>query len=222
MTLKYRYIGKGTTDSNGIAHMTEDADGQTVTGYTGTGRGLTGIIASTDDSTKISDSSIQSETYSLLDTIWNWEGTNGTVPSILKSSNNTAIPLISDSNGLSMTNSHSSNTYYCGLDKEQSSSSIGDWIDWCDVAFEFEYVSHTGNVVFQLRPQSSSVIQYSLNNCSNGDIIRVEYSNGVINVFKNNTKVLTGNMNVGELTAIRFSLLPSNTLTIKNMKLWSI
>lgn len=67
MTLKYRYIGKGTTDSNGIAHMTEDADGQTVTGYTGTGKGLTDIIASTDDSTKISDSSIVSETYELYD-----------------------------------------------------------------------------------------------------------------------------------------------------------
>ena len=152
----------------------------------------------------------------------NWEGTNGTVPPILKSANNTAMPLISDSNGLSMTNSHSSSTYYLGLDKEQSSSIIGDWIDWCDVAFEFEYVSHSGSVILQLRPQSSSVIQYSLNNCSNGDIIRVEYSNGVVNVFKNNTRALTGNMNVGELTAIRFSLTPSNTLTIKNIKLWSI
>ena len=70
MTTKYRYIGKGTTDSNGIAHMTEDAEGQSCDGYTGTGKGLTDIIASTDDSTKISDSSIQSETYSLFDTLF--------------------------------------------------------------------------------------------------------------------------------------------------------
>ena len=67
MVLKYRYLGKGVTDSNGIAHMTEDAEGQTVTGYTGTGRGLTDIIASTDDSTAISDSSIQSEIYAITD-----------------------------------------------------------------------------------------------------------------------------------------------------------
>lgn len=208
----YRLIGIGRTDSNGVAVCD--------TNYVGTGKGKVDIIASTDN--PIVQGSLLSETCSVLDAILNWEGTNGTVPSILKSLNNTVMPLISDSNGLSMTNPHSSNTYYCGLDKEQSSSSIGDWIDWCDVAFEFEYVSHTGNVVFQLRPQSSSVIQYALNNCSNGDIIRVEYTNGVVNVFKNNTNVLTGNMNVGELTAIRFSLSPSNTLTIKNLKLWSI
>ena len=65
--MAYRYIGKGITDSNGIAHMTEDADGQTVTGYIGTGRGLTDIIASTDDSSKISDSSIQSAPYNVID-----------------------------------------------------------------------------------------------------------------------------------------------------------
>lgn len=69
MTTKYRYIGKGTTDSNGIAHMTEDADGQSCNGYTGTGKGLTDIIASTDDSSKISDSSILSEICSVWDYI---------------------------------------------------------------------------------------------------------------------------------------------------------
>lgn len=215
-----KLIGYGYTNNKGIATLDYDADGNPLqtSGYTGTGAGNIDFIAQYHDGT----SEFVSGTYSVIDAILNWEGTNGTVPSILKSSSNTAMPLISDSNGLSMTNSHSSSTYYCGLDKEQSSSSIGDWVDWCDVAFEFEYVSHTGNVVFQLRPQSSSVTQYNLNNCSNGDIIRVEYTNGVVNVFKNNTNVLTGNMNVGELTAIRFSLAPSNTLTIKNMKLWSI
>lgn len=78
MVLKYRYLGKGVTDSNGIAHMTEDAEGQTVTGYTGTGRGLTDIIASTDDSTAISDSSIQSEIYEVLDCKWYDFGTDST------------------------------------------------------------------------------------------------------------------------------------------------
>ena len=67
--MAYRYIGKGITDSNGIAHMTEDADGQTVTGYIGTGRGLTDIIASLDDSSKISEGSLQSEIYEVMDYI---------------------------------------------------------------------------------------------------------------------------------------------------------
>ncbi len=71
MTIKYRYIGKGTTDSNGIAHMTEDADGQTVTGYTGTGKGLTDIIASTDDSSHISEGSFVSVIYPVWDVTLN-------------------------------------------------------------------------------------------------------------------------------------------------------
>lgn len=69
MVLKYRYLGKGYTDENGIAHMTEDADGQAVTGYTGTGRGKTDIIASTDDKEHISDSSLLSETFVTYDCI---------------------------------------------------------------------------------------------------------------------------------------------------------
>lgn len=221
--MAYIYLGYGKTNEQGIATLDHDANGNPIDhSYTGTGAGELDIISSLDDSTKISDSSIQSEIFVVWDTIWNWEGTNGTVPPILKSSNNTTMPLISDSNGLSMTNSHSSNTNYCGLDKEQSSSSIGDWIDWCDVAFEFEYVSHSGSVILQLRPQSSSVFQYVLNGCSNGDIIRVEYTNGVIDLYKNDVKQSTTNITVDELIAIRFSLAPSNTLTIKNMKLWSI
>jgi len=75
MVLKYRYIGKGITDNNGIAHITEDAEGQTVTGYTGTGKGLTQIVASTDDQSHISDGSLQSKTYSLWDCIYYEDGT---------------------------------------------------------------------------------------------------------------------------------------------------
>jgi len=67
--IKYRYLGKGYTDENGIAHMAEDADGQAVSGYTGTGRGLTDVIASTDDKDNIKESSLQSETYNVLDCV---------------------------------------------------------------------------------------------------------------------------------------------------------
>lgn len=198
-----KLIGTAVTDENGEATIT----------YTGTGAGKLNIVAESG--------TFQSEIYGLTDAIFYDTCTTGTVPNMVKKSAGSTI-MSSDENGLYCENPLTTGTIYLGLDKEQSSQSITDWIDWCDVAFEFEYVSHTGNVVFQLRPQSSSVIQYALNNCSNGDIIRVEYSNGVVNVFKNNTQVVTGNMNVGELTAIRFSLAPSNTLTIKNLKLWNI
>lgn len=200
-------IGSGITDSNGVASCN----------YTGKAVGKMNVVAET----KTDDRILQSEPYEVCDAIFYDTCTTGTVPNMVKKSVNSAI-MSSDENGLYCENIVTTGTIYVGLDKEQSSQSITNWIDWCDVAFEFEYVSHTGNVGFQLRPQSSSIIEYSLNNCSNGDIIRVEYSNGIVNVFKNNTQVVTGNMNVGELTAIRFSVTPSDTLTIKNLKLWSI
>ena len=64
----YRYLGYGITDENGIAKLDHDAQGNPIThSYTGTGAGEIDIVASLDDNTHISDSSIQSETYSLID-----------------------------------------------------------------------------------------------------------------------------------------------------------
>ena len=58
----YRYLGYGITNEQGIATLDHDANGDPIThSYTGTGAGELDIIASLDDSSKISDSSIQSE-----------------------------------------------------------------------------------------------------------------------------------------------------------------
>ena len=54
----YRYLGYGTTDANGVAHYT----------YTGTGAGEVDVIASLDN--PISEGSIVSETYEVLDCIY--------------------------------------------------------------------------------------------------------------------------------------------------------
>ena len=63
---KYRYMGYGTTDSNGIAKLDHDAQGQAIThSYTGTGAGEIDVVASLDE--EIVDSSIVSETYEVLD-----------------------------------------------------------------------------------------------------------------------------------------------------------
>lgn len=64
----YRYLGYGITDENGIAKLDHDANGDPIThSYTGTGAGKVDIVASLDDQSHISDSSIQSETYEVLD-----------------------------------------------------------------------------------------------------------------------------------------------------------
>ena len=69
MTVTYIYKGYGITDENGIAKLDHDAQGNPLThSYTGTGAGEIDIVASLDST--IGDSSIVSETYSLLDALF--------------------------------------------------------------------------------------------------------------------------------------------------------
>lgn len=75
----YRCIGKGTTNSNGVAHITHDCEGNALSnnGYKGVGAGLMDFIASTDSPANISDGSFQSETYELLDCLQYDQATTG-------------------------------------------------------------------------------------------------------------------------------------------------
>ena len=87
--MRHRLIGKGTTDENGIAHMTKKtSDGgatwSDASGYTGVGAGEVDVIASLDN--PVTSGSVQSEPYTLWDTIvgftgttdtGNWEGDSG-------------------------------------------------------------------------------------------------------------------------------------------------
>ena len=64
MSVQYTLIGTGTTDENGVAHMTHDAQGQALTnpGYKGTGAGVLDIVASSVASSQISSSILQQST----------------------------------------------------------------------------------------------------------------------------------------------------------------
>ena len=104
----YRYIGKGITDDKGVAHLKEDAEGQSVEGYVGKGKGLTQFIASTDKPTDISESSLQSETFVTLDCIVYDDGVSDPKKtSFIKSGNGTVTI---GSNGTTV--SATSNTTY--------------------------------------------------------------------------------------------------------------
>ena len=162
------------------------------------------------------------ETYEIVDCILAYDGTSSPIPSIIQKSNNTYVSMVADNTGLTLSNSHSSSTYYVGLDKEGSSSSVSDWIDWKDVIFEFEYISSTGNPSVTVRPQSSSTKSYSFSNCSNGDIIRLETSNDEITIYKNGESVANGTLESDELVSMRLNITASSNVTIKNLKLYSI
>lgn len=62
---RYRYLGYGTTNSNGVAHLDHDPQGNPINGYTGTGAGEIDVVASLDN--PIIDDSIVSEPYPVFD-----------------------------------------------------------------------------------------------------------------------------------------------------------
>ena len=65
---KYRYLGYGTTDSNGIAKLDHDDTGSSIAhSYTGTGAGEIDVVASLDE--EIVEGSIVSEIYEVWDYI---------------------------------------------------------------------------------------------------------------------------------------------------------
>lgn len=72
----YRYIGYGTTNSNGVAHLDHDPQGNPINGYTGTGAGKIDVLASTDN--PITEGSIVSETYSVIDCLFYDKALDGT------------------------------------------------------------------------------------------------------------------------------------------------
>ena len=99
----YRLIGKGTTDSNGVAHMTKaTSDGGSTwtdtTGYTGVGAGELDVVASTDN--PMSASSCQSEPYTVWDYIVYDTGKTGRDTTKWTNSN---MAVFTDENGTTLT-----------------------------------------------------------------------------------------------------------------------
>lgn len=92
MTTNYVFLGSGTTDSNGVAKLDHDANGDPIShSYTGSGVGEVDVVASLDDPDSISDSSLQSEIYGVLDCIFMDYKSDGTHNTDYYKSNNATV-----------------------------------------------------------------------------------------------------------------------------------
>ena len=71
-TYKYRCIGRGITDSQGIAHITHDCEGNplTTTGYKGVGAGIIDFVASTIEPTYMDADQFQSNVQEVVDAFY--------------------------------------------------------------------------------------------------------------------------------------------------------
>ena len=129
MTVNYVYLGYGTTDENGECKLDHDANGDSIShSYTGTGAGKIDVVASLDSPSSISDSSLVSETYEVLDCIFYDTGIDGTrntdwwnvqgVMQISPQSDGTLLSNPTTNNGILYANIGSKGTYTDAYDFE--------------------------------------------------------------------------------------------------------
>ena len=148
MTVSYRFIGKGTTDANGVAHITEDANGDTVSppGYVGVGAGEIDVVASVDK--PISSGSVVSQPSTVWDTLFYDSGIDGTHNNKWLEHSCTVTP---SSDGTTVVGSN----YYVA-----SEHTTSDWTK--RVAFpssfnvEFDVVSYTGTQYLRILDTSDT------------------------------------------------------------------
>ena len=123
-----RLIGTGITNAQGIAIMNKDAQGETITGYTGVGAGKLQIIAESG--------TLQSETYELIDALFYDEALTNEKWNSNYADVTTNREIVSD--GTRLYYSAESGTKYCN-------TVIGSTKNWFDpnnsyqVDFDFSY-----------------------------------------------------------------------------------
>lgn len=220
----YRLIGKGTTDSNGVAHMTKaTSDGGSTwtdtTGYTGVGAGEIDVVASTDN--PMSASSCQSEPYIVWDTFTYDGGTTGTANDIW-------------------------DTYQCTLNRDGEYSEVTETTEYGFIrtkqansipkncTIEFDYFNVDGALnrgVMQLQTTANAYITLiTLGYLGNLPVgawhhIKIKIDGGVMTVTNNtNTTVYTANLTIAT-DNILFLFTTNNETTkfrFKNFKAYGV
>ena len=213
MTVTYRCIGKGTTDSNGVAHMTKKtSDGGSTwsdaTGYTGTGAGELDLVASTVAPDSIDESSYQSEPFILCDAIVKDIGTTNdhndslwnSVSDFTRGADNTSVSL-------------SAQSYTPQYD-------VGDGL-----VAEFELVEVTNTCRCQIaRYQTGETTSYHYQDFTNTGLVRIEVTTSQI-IFKlDNTVLQTINNTTNNKMRFFFTMVTGQTPTFKfkNLRIYPL
>lgn len=214
----YRYLGYGITNDNGIAKLEFDENGDPIThSYTGTGAGEIDIVASLDDSTHISDSSMQSETFVINDCVFRDGG-------VIGDSNYTQFygyanfnpQVISD--GTLLTQSVASiYNYYANTD---STSDLYDFT--APFCLEFDVVDFTGTVGTQIAEsgQGGAIRTFAQLGITDACHLKITVNGNQILYQVDDGTPITQNYTT---TKARVSIIINNgTLTYKNFMIYPI
>ena len=190
----YRYLGYGTTDSNGVAHYT----------YTGTGAGEVDVIASLDN--PISQGSIVSETLSIYDTLWYDTAITGT-DKIWHNTDATTLSVDITPTGTVLSSSASNKRYYAN-----NNNSYGDF------TCEFEVVEHTADYTSFVC--GNSVISTRLNQALTGSTVKIVREGSTFKQYVNGELVDSQTDTATTSRGIGFRCNANDSIKFKNFKIW--
>ena len=200
--VSYRYLGYGTTDSNGIAKLDHDANGNAIShSYTGIGAGKIDIVASLDST--ITSNSIVSDVMSFLDAKYICSANNLNVSSNATSTHTDevyAITLVNPS------------TYgFVYLSKNTNSS---NWIYIeRDNVVEFEVLSYTGSNVLRFDGSNSNDAIYTIDRTGK---YRIVYNGTSAEVYIDDVFITSVNTS-NETKQPRWRVNANSTITLKNI-----
>lgn len=204
-------IGRGVTDSNGIATMTEDASGNSIQGYTGTGAGEVDFSAGCT----IDGSSFQSETYELIDSLFYQNGTTEPPTNTWVLNNFTAEY---GSTGTTIT---STTFATCFANKPRTGVNVYDWDS--PVCIEFDVVSVTStDADIQLYDNTNNVTRsFNVLGITGNNHVKIVVESDKIRYFVDDVEKTAQQYNL-TMGTFRVGLRATGTVTFKNFMIYPI
>lgn len=160
-----RYLGYGYTNAQGIAKLEYDAEGTPIEhSYTGVGAGKIDIVAES--------SSLQSETYTILDAIFYDHGITSDYNNSWENTSS-RLTVSRDTSGTLLSNSSGSNGFYICCRNIIAPFCI-----------EFNIISITGQSYVTFDGTTSSKVRLD-SRLSGGEAVRLEFADNVTKIYIN-------------------------------------
>ena len=201
-------------DNIKVTTINSGSNGQCNYTYTGTGIGEAKFIAKYNN--------LLSETLSIYDSAFYDKGTTGTLNSRWWTSSNSSLN--GDYTGLTFETSDANNSKYCSPKKNGNETTLNELTDWeAPFICEFIYISHTASYsLLEFRFNNDGVVSssvFSLQNCTNEDVIRAEYDGTTLKYYKNGEYVSSDNKTGA--TMIRLNIRNGN-LKFRDFKVYPL
>ena len=212
--VQYRYLGYGVTNSDGVAKLDHDAQGNPVEhSYVGTGAGEVDIVASLDSS--ITDSSLVSEIYELIDTLFYDIGTSA------PAENTWILNKFTPTYGTDGTTLTSTEFATCFANKKGTSTTVFDWDSPVSIEFYITNVTST-NADIQIYDNTNNCTRsFNVLGITGGNQVKILVESDKIRYFVDGVEKTPQQWNVS-VDTFRIGLRGTGTITFKNFMIYPI